>query len=126
MDEEILNRIKVRLRYSRNYGKIARDMSLSVREVEAVDVEHNGRFNYTPEGLGQPEMLRHMIARYDIREQSEWDNSDPKIIQAREDYDAGKIEMATGRDGFFMLLYAIPRKTPADRPLYFSAPPEEF
>lgn len=49
-----------------------------------------------------------------------------EIKRARTDYDVGQVELATGvavvRDEPAWVLYAIPRKTPANRPLYFTAP----
>lgn len=42
------------------------------------------------------------------------------IAQARQAYDAGIIEMATGRDGDDATLYAIPRRNLAFRPPWFS------
>ena len=53
----------------------------------------------------------------------EWDNDDPGIVEARQAYDDGNVEMCTGRDearGLFVL-YAIPRRRPIDRKCpYFS------
>lgn len=65
-------------------------------------VEHNG-------GLGRPEMVPFTVARR-LASDLGWDNKSPEIAKAREDYAAGTHEMATGRDGAWLIMYSIPRK----------------
>ena len=49
-----------------------------------------------------------------------------EIKRARSEYDVGQVELATGtaivKDEPAWVLYSIPRKTPANRALYFTAP----
>lgn len=76
-------------------------------------------------GWGRPELKRYLIARYNLNStwgSRTWASEDAeKIKEARAKYDAGLIEMAQGRDGDWILLYAIPRKNPEkNRMPYFS------
>lgn len=50
-----------------------------------------------------------------------WDNLDPKIEKARKDYDDGKIEMMTGRDGDTMILYGFPKKVRQPREYFYAS-----
>lgn len=108
-----------------NYGKIAKKHSTSTMAVEHIDITVNGRYNYTPEGKGPENLQMYIIARQDLRYSGGWDNKDERIKKARVLYDEGKIEMVTGRDGFFLLLYAIPRHKQIKRKPYFTAPIEQ-
>lgn len=71
------------------------------------------------EGYGRPELQKYLISR--TRAGAAWPAADaPAIQHARNEYDAGIIEMCTGRDGDWLILYAIPRRTPAHNRLpYF-------
>lgn len=64
--------------------------------------EHNG-------GLGREELIPFTVARR-LASDAGWDNKDPAIAQARADYTAGTHEMATGRDGAWLILYSFLRK----------------
>lgn len=59
-------------------------------------------------GLGRPELQDYTVARRRVTERG-WDNKDEAIAQARLDYENGTHEMATGRDGTWLILYSIPR-----------------
>ncbi len=101
----------------RKYGFALRD----VREVQIAKLKLHV-VGADPE-WGRPEIQQYAIARKEIDDQP-WDLTDGRIVQARKDYDAGLIEMATGRAnteaGPFLILYAIPRRKPIDREPYFS------
>lgn len=120
-------------------GRIAKETGLPIREVLRVIAAHEagqpsakvaaaGPFrepallrSLTPvaqyDGYGRPELREFLIARRTKHEG--WDNQ-PTIASAREEYDAGIIEMCQGRDGDWLLLYRIPRKVPAPPRAYFS------
>lgn len=120
-------------------GRIAKETGLPIREVLRVIGAHEssqpappaataGPFRepallraLTPiaelDGYGRPELRPYLIARRTKHEP--WDNQ-ATIASAREEYDAGTIEMCQGRDGDFLLLYRIPRKVPAKPRAYFS------
>lgn len=82
--------------------------------------------NYTDEGMGRQSLQKHLVARRNRFLTRGWNDEDKKIIKARELYDQGLVEMTTGIDGIYILLYAIPRKQPDGyRIPYFSEQTEE-
>ncbi len=115
----ILNTLKECKESHGSYSKTVRKLSIPTPVVEYVDVVENKRFNYTPEGRGREALQKFIVAIKDVRDGEDWDNDSPEISEARKAYDDGRIEMATGRDGFNMILYAIPRVEQAVRKPYF-------
>ena len=105
-----------------DYTKVARKLSISERSIQGVDMRYNKKFNYTPLGRGPQPMQRFIVAIRDVAHAAGWDNTDDRIKQARKHYDAGEVEIATGRDGFNLIMYAIPRREKIRRKPYFSAP----
>lgn len=101
------------------YEATARELHLSTRIVQWVDIVANRKFGYTDAGRGRPELQEFIIGIRDLAECGGWDNSETKIKNARQDYDDGKIEMCTGRDGMNCILYAIPRRNPIIRKPWF-------
>ena len=85
------------------YERIARAFDLSISEVRDLDIEHNNRFH----GYDVERMKQYEVAR--CRPEKGWNNTLRSIREAREKYDAGLIEMVTGRCGKELILYAIPR-----------------
>ncbi len=69
-------------------------------------------------GDGRPEMRKYLVASKFVDEQ--WDNDDVSIVDARQKYERGTHEMATGRDGDTLLLYSIPRAVVKPNPNYFT------
>lgn len=102
-----------------NYEIAARKLGINPSVVRWADVVVNKKFNATQDGRGRPELRAYIVAIRDIDATPTWDNSDPKIAKARQDYDDGKIEMVTGRDGMNLILYAIPRREVEVRKPYF-------
>ena len=105
-----------------NYNQASKRLVLSERAIMTVDIIENKKFNYTGMGQGPDAMQKYLIARREVFSDQGWNHNDAKIKQARELYDEGKVEMATGRDGLVLLLYAIPRREKEIRKPYFSAP----
>lgn len=104
-----------------DYVQAAKKLSISVDTISWVDMVENKRFNYTEAGRGRPELWKYIVAIRSVFETLGWRNNDKAIIKAREDYDAGKVELCTGRDGENLILYAIPRKVIAKgRKPYFN------
>lgn len=103
-----------------NYNRIGKDLNLSPRLVEYVDITENKKYGYTPEGRGKPSLQSYIVAIRKVSDVNGWNHKDPKIIEARKLYDQGLIEMCTGRDGFNLILYAIPRRMKAVRKPYFN------
>lgn len=60
-------------------------------------------------GRGRPEMEPYLVATRHVGDRG-WNNEQPEIAAAREAYEAGTHEMATGRDGAWLILYSIPRR----------------
>lgn len=102
-----------------SYEKAGKATNTSQRLVQWVDVTENRKFNYTPIGRGRPELQKFIVGVRDLSEFEGWNNEDPKIKKARDDYDAGTHEMCSTRDGMNLLLYSIPRKIKAERKPYF-------
>lgn len=66
------------------------------------------------DGWGRKELRPWLISRKASGDA--WPEADKaKIEAARDDYDAGAVEVCQGRDGDFILLYRIPRKRPVKR-----------
>lgn len=107
-------------------ARTAQQLGLSEAQVRWVDVIVNKKFDMNVVGKGRPELQPYIVAIRDRNFEPVWDNENPKIIKARELYDEGVVEMATGIDGDNIILYAIPRRfKDEDRPPYFSAEDEE-
>ncbi len=70
------------------------------------------------DGYGRPELRDRLVARSLATEV--WDNTRPEVADAREKYEAGTHDMATGRDGPYLLLYLTPRAVVQPRPGYFN------
>ena len=75
-------------------------------------------------GRGRESLQKYIVSR--TLAGAAWPELDREIIEkARLDYDAGVIEMCQGRDGDWIILYAIPRTKVTERHPYFTAIPEE-
>lgn len=72
----------------------------------------------TFEGFGDPEKKEFLVARSLAKEV--WDNARTEVAEARAKYEAGTHDMATGRDGPYVLLYLFPRAVKQPRPNYFT------
>lgn len=92
--------------------KTATQTGLSIQDVFAIVDAHAEQVVAQRErfgGRGRPELEPFTVARRRAGDRT-WDNNDPDIAKARADYEAGTHEMATGRDGDWLILYSIPRK----------------
>ena len=70
------------------------------------------------DGWGDPEKEKFLVARSLATEV--WDNNRPEVADARAKFEAGTHDMATGRDGPYVLLYLFPRAVKSPRPDYFT------
>lgn len=91
--------------------KTATQLGITPGQVRHIDIIENKRFNFTEDGQGRPELKPFIVAIRGRDDAKGWDNSLPKVKQAKELYDEGKVEMCQGMDGMNLILYAIPRKT---------------
>jgi len=106
---------------TRSAYKTAKATGYDIRDILSVAEEENSPRSNREErfgGYGPPNMRDFMVARKKAWEA--WKNSDPAIKKAREDYECGVVELATGRDGDWLILYAIPRLVITPRPGYFN------
>lgn len=118
---EIEQDIVRELRKFRSPSKVAKLLGVDIRDVlpiadrlsEAPRVSREEQFD----GMGKPSLSQHAVARKKAWEV--WDNADPAVAQAREDYEAGTHNMLTGRDGDWFILYSVPQRKVTPRPNYF-------
>lgn len=118
---EIVDEILAEYRKTPSPFKIAKKLGFDVKVVWAVIDDHPDRLAAHVEqweGQGRPELLDYRIGR--IKAYAHWDNEEPEIAAARKAYEEGTVEIVTGRDGAWLLLYAIPRKYKQPRPNYFT------
>lgn len=107
-------------RQFRSPYKVAQTLNLNVDDVWAFLDRSKEVLNARAErhgGYGRPRLQRFIVARK--RVSSEWDNDSKDISQARRDFEAGRVDLCTGRDGVWEILYAIPRRRISPRPNYF-------
>ena len=119
IDEDILEE------YARHNSlfKTARKLNVEVAYVSQVinanpQVDAPAMEECQWDGFGDPEKQKFLVARMLATET--WDNELPEVAKARADYEEGTIDMATGRDGPYILLYAFPRAVKQPRPNHFS------
>jgi hypothetical protein len=111
-------------RLKRSPYKVAKAVGISTRDVLEIISDHGHKISEHIErhdGMGRHELREFLVARKLAADS--WDNDNPVIAGARADYEAGRVELATGRDGRWLLLYAIPRKRRQPRPNYFKPEP---
>ena len=92
--------------------KTARLCGIEVADVFAIVDTNQGKLDAAHEhngGLGREELIPYTVSRRRADDRS-WDNTEPAIVKARADFEAGTHEMATGRDGKWLILYSIPRR----------------
>lgn len=98
-----------------DYEEVAKELRIPMRLVECVDVIWNKKFNYTPEGMGRPELQKYIVGVRDLSLFEGWDNTSLEIKIARQQYANGTVELCTARDGMKAILYSIPRIEPIQR-----------
>lgn len=109
-------------RRTRSPFKTARALGMDVESVWGIVESNKDKRPEHNNGWGREELRKYIVARK--RASSNWDNDDINICDARAKFEAGLIDMATGRDGSWEILYALPRKTRKPRPKYFE--PQEY
>lgn len=114
-----LRLIKDELKTTGDHGKVARRLGLPIKMIREVDIDICGRHVQTEDRGGAVGLRKYIIATKHI--DNTWPTDDAKIMGAQKLYDSGVVEICTGRDGFIMILYAIPRrKKDVKRMPYFS------
>lgn len=119
---EVEAEIVAALKRTKSPFRVASKVGVSVNEVMRILELNEDKLTDIPErhgGLGREDLREFTVARR-LASETGWNNSDPKIAQARDDYEAGTHIMTTGRDGAYLILYSIPRKgRPDPNPDYF-------
>ena len=119
---EIIAEVLASYRRLRSPYKVSRECGYDPRMVWAIIDQHAETLSLPQErfgGQGRPDLEAFLVAK--IKPGSGgWDNTDPAIAAARQRYCDGTHDMATGRDGGWLLLYSIPlKKTLTARPDFF-------
>lgn len=111
--------ISQHLETCRNPHEIARLVGQPVSKVR--DVMKKTDLAHLP-GWGRVELQCHLISRKQINHET-WPAADQLVIlNHRRQHDQGQVTMCQGRDGLWILQYAIPRKSPSRRAVpYFGA-----
>lgn len=109
-----LDMLRTAYRRDPNIDRVARMFGLSF--TDAATALHDGcEPSYpkiSPDGGGHPPLRRFAIQRKFVSD--DWLVTD-EVRRARAAYDLGQVEIATGRDGDWLILYAIPRRKPDRR-----------
>lgn len=116
---EVKNKIIEDLENGVDKVVISRGLRVDLTTIEILAIEHYRLYNYTEEGYGPDRLRRHVVARRSAFKNGGWDNANPAIKTAREQYERGEVELSTGRDGQWLILYAIPRLSKLKRDNYF-------
>lgn len=100
---------------SRNPHEIARVTGTKVSEVRKVMKENPSELS----GWGRPVMQPHIISRRRVLD-GPWPAEDSSlIIDSKRLHDQGRVTMCQGRDGPWVIQYAVPMSPPVRRPAYF-------
>ena len=105
-----------------NLAKVAHENGVPIGLVRVVydelPVTSSSFTRLSEDGWGRQELRDYIVSRKKV--DGSWPDSDNKIIvEARQKYDDGLIELCQGRDGDFTILYAIPRRSIIRRRPYF-------
>ena len=109
---------------TRSYFKVASRLDMTMEKVRSILTDvvlPNASQRVRPtinQGRGRPEMEKYIVARK--KADAAWENLSFEIVDARQKYMKGTHELATGYDGEYSILYAIPRTVIQPRPGYFA------
>ena len=99
----------------RDPEKVAKALEVSLKTVKYVLKVQE----YLDKGEGHgPSLLKPYLVAVKNADEP-WDNNLPELAQAREEYDAGKVELCQKKVDDLILLYAIPRRRKTTRKPYF-------
>lgn len=108
-------RLEDLLARTRNPYEIARLGDLKLSEVRAAMKKNPTELS----GWGRPSLQPHIISRRKAFSPS-WPGEDAVvIIEHKRLHDQGRVTMCQGRDGEWIIQYAIPMKRPIRRSAYF-------
>ena len=108
-------RISELLAKTRNPYEIARATGARLSEIRAIMKAEPSELP----GWGRPSLQPHIISRC-LAERGYWPAEDADIlINHKRLHDQGRVTMCQGRDGRWIIQYAIPMKSPVRRNAYF-------
>jgi hypothetical protein len=123
---EVVNDVLLEYKRTRSPFRTAKLVGLDTAIVWQIIEENADKLSAHPErngGFGRPELTRYIVGRRKVSSR-QWDNDDEKIALARSCYELGSHDMATARDGGWLILYSIPNRSRQPRAGYFK--PEVF
>lgn len=118
MNERQFKALEELLSKTRNPHEIADQLDLKLSEVR--DVMRTIELDELP-GWGRQSMQRYIVSRRTCGAAA-WPASDQtRLLECRRQHDQGRVTMCQGRDGEFIIQYAVPtRGRPLKRNAYFS------
>jgi hypothetical protein len=126
LSKEIIDEVLFEYKRTRSPFRTATNVGLDTAMVWKIIEDNADKLSAHPErngGQGRPEIIQFIVARRRVTAR-EWDNQSQDIAEARAKYELGTHDMATGRDGCWLILYSIPLKRAVPRTNYFK--PESF
>ena len=100
---------------TKNPFHLAEQLDLKLREARSLLRE---KPEYVP-GWGRVELHPHIISRRHVQ-WAKWPSEDlQRIHEHKKLHDEGKVTMCQGRDGDWLIQYAIPNNPPVRRSSYF-------
>ena len=121
VSKELIDEVLLEYKRTRSPFRTATNVGLETSLVWEIIEANQDRLSAYPErngGFGNENMVKFIAGRRRVSSR-EWDNKEPAIARARAAYELGTHDMATGRDGSWLILYSIPLKKRAPRPDYF-------
>ena len=108
--------IRGMLEQSRHPHRIAETLGVKVSDVRRI----MRTLEDTPPGWGRLSLQPHIISRKN-GEVGGWPETDAEILaQNRKLHDQGRVTMCQGRDGIYVIQYALPNNPPVKRDPYFN------
>ena len=121
LSQEVIDEILIEYKRTRSPFRTATNLGLETSVVWEIIEKNQDRLSAFPErngGFGPENLVKYIAGRRRVSSR-EWDNKDPAIARARASYELGTHDMATGRDGGWLILYSIPLKKRFPRTDYF-------
>ena len=107
------------LRKNYSIEEVCERLRMSEFDVRAIAINKLRRWVQSEDRRGREDLRKYIVAIRHV--EGAWPESDA-LRRARKDYDEGRVELAQGRDGLNIILYALPRRTQAKRTQAWFAP----
>lgn len=100
---------------TRNPYQVARETGKNLSEARKMIREEEGELP----GWGRPELYPWIVSRK--KASDDWPRMDHEVLkEARRQHDQGRVTMCQGRDGNWIIQYAIPTRRSVRRVPYFN------